>query len=239
MALIGSAAPTRAAREYSAPYPERLVRQLPGHFDATQRLEYAVWTRRSDNGVNVLRVVCQDGGEWRTLARGYHAAVYDLQVGDVEGSGRDDIVVGLTQRAKLDVVPRPRIHVYAVDAGRGFRPLWRGSSLSYPFRAFQVWSVHDAAGAPKPARIVAVERNPLADYSDFEWLSVYRWNGFGFIIDWQTPVRGKVTDVRLTQTPSPGVTYTQDNFGVQRTIRVLPDPWRAELVKPATNKSAS
>ncbi|HEY3332383.1 MAG TPA: hypothetical protein VGK19_20305 [Capsulimonadaceae bacterium] len=174
----------------------------------------------------MIRVVARSGSQWQTLAKGYHSRVYDLQAGDIEGRGLDDIVVGLIQRTKLSTAIDRRIHVYAVDKGRGFRPRWRGSSLSYPFDSFIVAT--PLPGRGNRAVLIAAERNPLPEYSGFAVVTVYRWSGFGFTVDWQTPVRGQVRDIRPSKTGPQLFDFTQINGDVSRKLYVYSDPWHVE-----------
>jgi hypothetical protein len=116
-----------------------------------------------------------------------------VRVGDVDNDGADDFAVELWQRSKLDIQEKRRLHIYSVRDGRlnhssGFVPCWRGSSLSRPFRSWRFVGRNDA----KSVDLVAIEYSNDKTNQDFEWLSVYRWSGFGFRVLWQTPVRGKL-----------------------------------------------
>ena len=100
---------------------------------------------------------------------------------------------GLFQRARdgeIDTQIKRRLHIYDADAKRGFRPKWRGSALSRPFRQFVLLP------NGKSVDVVSVETNPLPEYRGFEWIAFYRWNGFGLKLIWDTPVRGIIGELR-------------------------------------------
>lgn len=153
-----------------APRGERLVQSLPGHFwrDPT-RTGWIVWTR-DQRQRPVLRAMERSGSGWRILATGHPRFVAKIEIGDLNGDGRDELVVELHQRSKLDAQTKPRLHVY--DLGeRGFVPLWRGSMLSRPFSE---WTLVGRRAAPG-CDLAALERGQ----NGISWLSLYRWNGFG------------------------------------------------------------
>lgn len=141
----------------------------------------------------MLRVWQRRESGWTTVAQAFPRPVLSLRVGDVDGDSADDLAVELWQRSKLDVHPKRRLHIYSVRDGRtdhssGFVPRWRGSSLSRPFRSWRLVGRNDANAVD----LAAIEYSNDPSDAGFEWLSVYRWNGFGLRVLWQTPVRGKL-----------------------------------------------
>ncbi len=174
----------------STPADETLIAQHCGHFLLNEkRPQILTWTKLK-SGLHHLRLLTKNGEAWRVMAQGFHANIWDLQIGDIDGDGRDDIVVGLFQRAKLDTQIKRRLHIYDVNFQGGFRPKWRGSALSRPFRQFVLLP------NGKGVDVVSVENNPLPEYRGFEWIAVYRWNGFGLRLIWDTPVRGVISELQ-------------------------------------------
>ena len=212
-AAIAALSPAPAAIGAPPALPgETVARSVDGHFvKGTMTTQTVVWSRRRSDGLCLLRAYSHSGGRWTVLARGVHGKIVDLQAGDIERRGVDDVVLGLVQRSKLDIVPRLRLYVYAVDPRLGFVPRWRGSGLSHPHRAFLL--LKDKGGC----NLAAIERNTLREYKTYDWLSVYRWNGFGVRRLWEAPVRGHI--LRMTG-------LTAGAFRVDRVV----DGARADIV---------
>jgi len=210
---------TRSASKSAIPVPqgETVVRSAEGHFlGAAAERQTVVWSRRPRNGC-MLRAYVRSGGNWRCIAEGHHPDIFDMQIGDIDHNGHDEIVLGLMQRSKLDVHVAKRLFVYAVDPVGRFRPMWRGSALSRPFRRFWLLPAHGGCD------LVALESNTLPEYKDFDWIGIYRWNGFGVRRLWETPVRGQVENLR-TGSDHTGtfITFTQSRKGSKRNLILRP-----------------
>ena len=195
-AVEPQAGKTRTTKKNDAPplpSREKLVQQTRGHFLKSEKTaQLLCWSKR-ENGQNVLRVWQRKESGWTIVAQAFPRPVLSLRAGDVDGDGADDLAVELWQRSKLDVNTKRRLHIYSVRDGKmnhssGFVPRWRGSSLSRPFRSWHLVGRNEAHGVD----LVAIEYSNDQSDAGFEWLSVYRWNGFGFRVLWQTPVRGKL-----------------------------------------------
>lgn len=172
---------------------EKLIQRTRGHFlRGEETSQVLVWTKRK-NGQEVLRVWKKEN-VWNVVARGFPRPVLGLQIGDVDGDGSDEFAVELWQRSKLDIDPKRRLHFYGVRDGRrnhssGFVPRWRGSALSRPFRSWLFVGRNEAQSVD----LAAIE---YSNDNEFQWLSVYRWNGFGFRLLWQTPARGTLRQLQ-------------------------------------------
>lgn len=172
---------------------EKLIQQNRGHFLCGEKTsQILTWTKRQ-TGQDVLRVWKKEG-VWKVVARAFPRPALALRVGDVDGDGTDEFAVELWQRSKLDMNPKRRLHFYSVRDGRtnhssGFVPRWRGSALSRPFRSWCFVGGNDT----KSVDLAAIE---YSNDRDFMWLSVYRWNRFGFRVLWQTPARGTLRQLQ-------------------------------------------
>lgn len=192
-----------------------VMARLSGHFlRGESRPQQLVWTRLAD-GLHRLRLLRREAAGWKVVAQGFHASIFSLQRGDIDGDGVDDILVGLNQRSKLDVAIRKRLHIYSADARRGFRPEWRGSGLSRPFRSFALLPV----AVSRAADLVALESSAAPADKGFDWIAVYRWNGFGFRLLWNTPVRGTARNLRTGRDAlGPFMRVEQSAPGLNRTL---------------------
>lgn len=212
---LASPAPHR--RPVPIPSGEVLVRMLPGHFLRDENApQVIVWSRPPQGGA-VLRAFVRRPGGWHCLAEGHHPHITDLQVGDIDGDGRDEVILGLTQRSKLDVRTGRRLYVYAVGVSGVFAPRWRGSGLSRPFLRF--WLLPTNSGCD----LVALEKDDLPENRQYDWLSIYRWNGFGLRRLWDTPVRGFVNGLRTGQDAHGSlVTFDQTTPDGRRSLIIRP-----------------
>ena len=169
------------------PKNETLLGAYAGRFDADNaRVSWMLWTNNAAKNP-VLRALEPTSGGWRVRATGFPRAVARIETGDINGDGRDDVVVELRQRSKLDSQIKPRLHIYALDNDK-FRPLWRGSMLSRPFTQ---WKLVGRADEPSDD-VAALERGLNGQM----WLTVYRWNSFGLRVVWQRAFEGELRDLR-------------------------------------------
>ena len=210
-------------RQKKPPTPrgETKVGAFAGRFDAEKsRLSWIVWTRTKQNRP-VLRAMEQSEGGFRVRATGFPRAVKRIEIGDLNGDGRDEVVVELVQRSKLDPAIKPRLHVYDLNES-GFKPLWRGSMLSRPFFRWCLAPRNDDVGCDLAA--LETGQNGLS------WLTVYRWNGFGLRAVWQSSFKNKLQnlqsgcDARGTFLTIEEVTH--DGVKVLRARRALGENWR-------------
>ena len=209
--------PVSAPPRVPLPLGEKLVRMRPGHFVGEEGAHQVVVWSRGPQGGEILRAFVRRPGGWRCLAEGHHPHIFDLQVGDIDGDGRDEVILGLVQRSKLDVCAGRRLYVYSVSTSGIFEPRWRGSGLSRPFSRF--WLLPTGNGCD----LVALERNGLPIYHGFDWIGIYRWNGFGLRCLWDTPVRGIVQNLH-TGRDGRGffATFDQVGVGVRRSLILRP-----------------
>ena len=179
----------RAQALTAPPTPKNETRlgAYAGRFDADNaRISWITWTNNAAKNP-ILRALEPTSKGWRVRATGFPRAVARIETGDINGDGRDDVVVELRQRSKLDSQIKPRLHIYALDSDK-FRPLWRGSMLSRPFTQ---WKLIGRADEPSDD-VAALERGLNGQM----WLTVYRWNGFGLRVVWQRAFEGELRDLQ-------------------------------------------
>lgn len=151
------------------------------HLEEDQRTEMVVLEPARDMSVSVWR-----GGAciWRGVPK--RLRPWKLAVADVDGDGRQEIIVGVYKSTRFYPFLHNCLFVYGWDGTKGF-PKWLGSSLSKPFTDFTF--VHRAGR--KAAELVSVEKLP----GNRRCVVAYSWNGFGFTGDWQ---QGSWNNVRIT-----------------------------------------
>jgi poly-gamma-glutamate synthesis protein (capsule biosynthesis protein) len=108
--------------------------------------------------------------EWRVL---------DTAVGDPDGDGRADLAVALL---KPDQSGTLRSHPFVIGfRGGRYRPLWGGSAVARPIIELELGDV-DADGEME---LLILEEGPRGMGRT---LSVWRWHGWGFSLQWRSEV---------------------------------------------------
>lgn len=99
---------------------------------------------------------------------------WKLQVADVDGDGRPEVVVGAWKRSPRDPVMAKRVFVYSWN-GKRLLPKWLGSRLTRRFDDFALADLNEDGWD----ELAALEVAPGSKHR----VAVYRWRSFGF--DWQ------------------------------------------------------
>jgi hypothetical protein len=116
-------------------------------------------------------VIVLHGG--RPIWRQRNLNPWKLRLADVDGDGRQEIVLGVWKRSPKDPVMAKRVFVYGWNGSR-MMPKWLGSRLSRRFTDFDVRDIdHDGK-----IELIALEVAP----GRASRIGIYRWRVFGF--DW-------------------------------------------------------
>ncbi len=94
--------------------------------------------------------------------------VYRFEVGDVDGNGVEDALVGVIKSTRFFPTKDKRLFIFKNYKGY-VRPLWLGSRVGSPLEDFRFVRIH---GEP---RVRCMEREQSGSYL----VSEYRWQSFG------------------------------------------------------------
>lgn len=99
--------------------------------------------------------------------------VYQFQVGDIDGNGLQDAVVGVVKATRFYPQPARRLFIFKNFHGK-VRPMWMGSHLGGILEYFRVITVDDEEGATR-----TLIRSLQTTKSGRFVVADYRWQGFG------------------------------------------------------------
>jgi hypothetical protein len=143
--------------------------RISADLDADGAAERVEFRRGAPEAVSVWRGARR---VWRGVPARWNA--WKVRLGDVDGDGRDDLVIGVHKPTRYVPEPHNGLFVFGWDGRRAF-PKWLGSSLARPFTDFDVRDV-DGDGA---AEVLSRESGRDGAPS----VTVYSWRGFGFAVD--------------------------------------------------------
>ncbi|MEN9353074.1 MAG: hypothetical protein RL318_399 [Fibrobacterota bacterium] len=115
-----------------------------------------------------LALAGRDGVQRKVLSHPVHW----MDLGDLDGNGKVDVVVGLTKANRHDPVLRRRIQIWT-RGDRELKPVWLGTRLVADHRECRL-----VKGTSGRSDLLALEKRNTG------WLVArMSWNGFGFVAD--------------------------------------------------------
>jgi len=162
----------RAALDYFFSPPERgrVFRVVDADLDLDGQRERLVLDGKRDPALRIWR---GDTLLWQGVRERWNP--WKLMIADVDGDGRREIVLGVHKSTHYFPRPHNCLFIYGWDGRRAF-PKWLGSSLSRPFTDF---ILADLDGGAEELIALEIMRDGK------RCVAVYKWNGFGFTLDWQ------------------------------------------------------
>lgn len=156
---------------------EKTVSRTNGDLDNDGNIEVASITYlRNENGHPMdgdIIISRRNGENLKTIWRQKNLNPWKLEIADVDGDGKSEVIAGVWKKSPKDPVMAKRVFVYTWNGNR-LMPKWLGSKLSRRFTDFifsdinndgwdELFALEDASGGKH--RVAA-----------------YRWRVFGF--DW-------------------------------------------------------
>lgn len=117
---------------------------------------------------------------------------WQLRVGEVDGNGKPEILIGVYKRTHLIPHPHRTLFIYEFD-GEEVRPKWKASTMGRPLLDFA------PAKLKAGHRVITVEKR----LDEKQVLTIWKWRGFGLI---KLEEIGEGKSIQLEPLPWPGET---------------------------------
>jgi hypothetical protein len=123
-----------------------------------------------------------------------HWRVVDLVAGDVEDDLRKEVLLALWKEDEEGVL---RSHPFIIGHRHGrYDVLWGGSAVADPIYDLDLGDV-DGDGRTELVVLEGVYGEPAGSPARF--LTVWRWNGWGFTLSWRSE-QGRFHELRVVET---------------------------------------
>ncbi|MCE5248954.1 hypothetical protein LLG96_01910 [bacterium] len=169
-----------------------IIKTCTGHFtgqgDHNSIILFAPVKGTTDS--NYIAVFRGEGRNRALLWKSPPAPVWDIFLSDIDSDGCDELALCLYKSEPHDPHKDNRLQIYSWEQD-GVHALWRGTYLSKPF----VFVTFGDVSGDDTQELISVERG--RQHPDKLFLSVYRWNGFGFDLISDTGLPGMPDTVRV------------------------------------------
>jgi hypothetical protein len=152
-----------------------VLKTCSGHFTGSPGFEQAALIEPVKGVLdsNYIILYHQQGTDQAQIWKSPPAPIWDIHFADLDGDSLDELALCLYKEEPHDPNMDNRLHIYGWRS-ESVHALWRGTFLSKPFEHVMFGDI-DGDSAQELIALERSRRTPLRKF-----LTVYRWNGFGF-----------------------------------------------------------
>lgn len=171
-----------------------IIKSLSGQFTDrfTNSCLFLLQPNKHDIRSNFIAIYQKQGDgfvkKWHSPA----APIWDINLGDVDGDGTNEVALCLYKKEVHDPKQANRLQIYAWGKN-GLYAKWRGTFLCHPFYRIYLMDLDNDG----KTELISIEK-----YMNQNLLCIYHWNGFGFDLAAKTALPASAE--RLYRAKKPG-----------------------------------